>query len=79
MSSDIIEIVEGKTRIRVPNDSLTQKVPPMEPAFFNPNGIRLDLKTPIVVLLTSDKAPFATPLAKRTPKQSCRYKPFSAK
>ena len=38
MSSDIIEIVEGKTRIRVPNDSLTQKVPPMEPAFFNPKA-----------------------------------------
>ena len=38
MSSDIIEIVEGKTRIRVPNDSLTEKVPPMEPAFFNPKA-----------------------------------------
>ena len=38
MSSDIIEIVEGKTKIRVPNRSLTDKVPPMEPAFFNPKA-----------------------------------------
>ena len=38
MSSDIVEIVEGKTKIRVPNDSLTEKVPPMEPAFFNPKA-----------------------------------------
>ena len=38
MSSDIVEIVEGKTKIRVPNRSLTDKVPPMEPAFFNPRA-----------------------------------------
>jgi len=38
MSSDIIEIVEGKSKIRVPNGSLTEKVPPMEPAFFNPKA-----------------------------------------
>ncbi|MDC0194494.1 tRNA (guanine-N1)-methyltransferase [Candidatus Nitrosopelagicus sp.] len=38
MSSDIIETVEGKTKIRVPNRSLTDKVPPMEPAFFNPKA-----------------------------------------
>ena len=38
MSSDIIEIVEGKTKIRVPNDYLIEKVPPMEPAFFNPKA-----------------------------------------
>ena len=38
MSSDIIEIVEGKTKIRVPNRSLTDKVPPTEPAFFNPRA-----------------------------------------
>ena len=38
MSSDIVEIVEGNTKIRVPNRSLTDKVPPMEPAFFNPRA-----------------------------------------
>ena len=38
MSSDIVEIVEGKTKIRVPNRSLTDKVPPTEPAFFNPRA-----------------------------------------
>ena len=38
MSSDIVEIVEGKTKIRVPNDSLTEKVPPMERAIFKPKA-----------------------------------------
>ena len=38
MSSDIIEIIEGTTKIRVPNRSMVDKVPPMEPAFFNPKA-----------------------------------------
>jgi tRNA (guanine26-N2/guanine27-N2)-dimethyltransferase len=32
------EIVEGKTKLLVPKNSLTDKVPPMEPAFFNPRA-----------------------------------------
>ncbi len=32
------EITEGKTRIIVPKKSLTDKVPPKEPAFFNPKA-----------------------------------------
>ena len=31
-----IETVEGKTRLLVPPESLTQRVPPKSPAFFNP-------------------------------------------
>ena len=38
MNSNIIEIVEGTTKIRVPNDSISEKVPPKEPAFFNPKA-----------------------------------------
>ena len=38
MSSEIIEIIEGTTKIRVPNRSMIDKVPPMEPAFFNPKA-----------------------------------------
>ena len=32
------EIIEGSTRLVVPKKSLTEKVPPMEPAFFNPKA-----------------------------------------
>ncbi len=32
------EITEGKTKLLVPKNSLTDKVPPMEPAFFNPRA-----------------------------------------
>ncbi|MCJ8306855.1 MAG: tRNA (guanine-N1)-methyltransferase [Nitrosopumilus sp.] len=32
------EIVEGKTKILVPKKSMTDKVPPKEPAFFNPRA-----------------------------------------
>ena len=38
MNSNITEIVEGTTKIRVPNDSINEKVPPKEPAFFNPKA-----------------------------------------
>ena len=38
MNSNITEIVEGTTKIRVPNDSISEKVPPKEPAFFNPKA-----------------------------------------
>ena len=38
MNSDIIEIVEGITKILVPDGSITEKVPPKEPAFFNPKA-----------------------------------------
>ncbi len=32
------EIVEGETKLLVPKASITQKVPPKEPAFFNPKA-----------------------------------------
>lgn len=32
------EIIEGKTKLIVPKKSLTDKVPPKEPAFFNPKA-----------------------------------------
>lgn len=32
------EIVEGKTKLIVPKKSITEKVPPKEPAFFNPRA-----------------------------------------
>jgi tRNA (guanine26-N2/guanine27-N2)-dimethyltransferase len=38
MNSNITEIVEGTTKIRVPNGSISEKVPPKEPAFFNPKA-----------------------------------------
>ncbi len=38
MESNFAETVEGKTRLYVPRDSLTEKSPPREPAFFNPRA-----------------------------------------
>ena len=38
MNSNITEIVEGTTKILVPNGSISEKVPPKEPAFFNPKA-----------------------------------------
>ena len=35
---DIVEIVEGKTKILVPKDSLDTNAPPKQPAFFNPKA-----------------------------------------
>ena len=32
------EIIEGKTKLLVPKKSITDKVPPMKPAFFNPKA-----------------------------------------
>ena len=32
----LVEITEGTTKILVPKKSLDEKVPPKEPAFFNP-------------------------------------------
>lgn len=32
------EIIEGKTKLMVPKKSITDKVPPKEPAFFNPKA-----------------------------------------
>ena len=32
------EIVEGSTKILVPKKSLTEKAPPIKPAFFNPKA-----------------------------------------
>ena len=38
MNSNITEILEGTTKIRVPDGSISEKVPPKEPAFFNPKA-----------------------------------------
>jgi tRNA (guanine26-N2/guanine27-N2)-dimethyltransferase len=35
---EIVETIEGKTRLLVPAVSLTEKVPPKVPAFFNPSA-----------------------------------------
>ncbi len=38
MNEEITEIVEGSTKLLVPKGSMTEKVPPKEPAFFNPRA-----------------------------------------
>jgi tRNA (guanine26-N2/guanine27-N2)-dimethyltransferase len=38
LESDLVEIVEGSTRLLVPKYSLSEKTPPKEPAFFNPRA-----------------------------------------
>lgn len=38
LNDQIITITEGKTQILVPQDSLRNKVPPRDPAFFNPRA-----------------------------------------
>ena len=37
-NENFLEIVEGRTKILVPKKSLTEKVPPKKPAFFNPKA-----------------------------------------
>ncbi len=38
MESRLVEIVEGTTKLLVPKESLVDKAPPREPAFFNPRA-----------------------------------------
>ena len=38
MESTLAEIIEGSTKLLVPKESLSEKVPPKEPAFFNPKA-----------------------------------------
>jgi tRNA (guanine26-N2/guanine27-N2)-dimethyltransferase len=38
LESNLVEIIEGKTKLLVPKDSITEKSPPREPAFFNPRA-----------------------------------------
>jgi len=38
MNQEITEIIEGSTKLLVPKGSMTEKVPPKEPAFFNPRA-----------------------------------------
>ena len=38
MTESMDEIVEGSTRLVVPRRSMTEKVPPMKPVFFNPRA-----------------------------------------
>jgi len=38
MNEEIVEITEGSTKLFVPKGSMTEKVPPKEPAFFNPRA-----------------------------------------
>ena len=35
---DIVEIIEGETKLLVPKESLETNAPPMQPAFFNPRA-----------------------------------------
>ena len=35
---DLVETIEGNTKIFVPRESISEKVPPKEPAFFNPRA-----------------------------------------
>jgi len=37
-SSEIVEIIEGDTKMLVPIGSIKNNVPPKEPAFFNPKA-----------------------------------------
>jgi len=36
--NEIIEIIEGNTKILVPKESVNEKVPPKQPVFFNPRA-----------------------------------------
>jgi tRNA (guanine26-N2/guanine27-N2)-dimethyltransferase len=38
LESELVEIVEGSTRLLVPKEALSEKTPPKEPAFFNPKA-----------------------------------------
>jgi len=38
LESSLVEIVEGTTKLLVPQESLIDKAPPKEPAFFNPRA-----------------------------------------
>ena len=38
MESELVEIMEGSTKLLVPRESLSEKTPPKEPAFFNPKA-----------------------------------------
>lgn len=38
MLKEIVEIIEGQTKLLVPKESITELVPPKEPAFFNPKA-----------------------------------------
>ena len=38
MESELTEIIEGSTKLLVPRESLSEKTPPKEPAFFNPKA-----------------------------------------
>ena len=38
MEPELVEIVEGATKLLVPKGSLVEKIPPMKPAFFNPRA-----------------------------------------
>ncbi|HJU14415.1 MAG TPA: tRNA (guanine-N1)-methyltransferase [Candidatus Nitrosotalea sp.] len=38
MEPSLVEVVEGKTKLLVPRESIVGKVPPREPAFFNPRA-----------------------------------------
>ena len=38
MNEEITEIIEGSTKLLVPKGSMTEKVPPKKPAFFNPRA-----------------------------------------
>ena len=47
----ITELIEGNTKILVPNDAITEKIPPRVPAFFNPRA-KLNRDFSIIVYST---------------------------
>ena len=49
--NDVSEVIEGSTKVLVPNKSLTDKVPPKEPAFFNPRA-KLNRDFSVIVYTT---------------------------
>ena len=56
MNTKITEISEGKTKILVPSDAITDTVPPKEPAFFNPKA-SLNRDFSIICLLYTSPSP----------------------
>ena len=51
METDLVEIVEGNTKLLVPKDALVDSSPPREPAFFNPRA-RISRDFSIIVYST---------------------------
>ncbi len=51
LNESLQEIIEGKTKLLVPKKSITEKVPPKKPAFFNPKA-KLNRDFSVIVYAT---------------------------